>query len=201
MVNYKTSIFVIRKFRRTDMPVLFNWKINMNKLLRNLMFFLFLILSSCCIEEDLLRNEREDYLGDELRIDGLYYYLLEGEIRGITFLYRNGICFEIFGDGTKRYNPEEIKTLLTEKHIGYHINDKSSWGIFHVAGNSFFMEKWATPLDRNRSTFIESGHILDGTSFLITKIDDSHSGVKEVNRIYYFYPYSPKPDSTNKFIK
>ena len=161
----------------------------------------FLIFSSCWREDDLLRNEREDYIGDNLQTEGFYYYYFEGEIRGVTFLYRNGICFEITGDGNKRANPEEVKTLLTEAHIEYHRKRKASWGIFRVMGNTFFKEKWTPPSHGSRATVIESGHILNNSSFLITKRNDSQEGIKDSNRTYYFYPYSPKPDSTNVFIK
>jgi len=167
----------------------------------SIILFFFLILSSCCYDDDLLRNEREDYLGDNLRIDGFYYYYFEGEIRGVTFFYRNGICLEIVGDGNKRADPEDVKTLLTEENIEYHRKSKEGWGLFKVIGNTFFSEKWNAPMNGVRATVIESGHILNDTSFLITKRDNSISGITDSNRTYFFYPYSPKPDSTNVFIK
>jgi len=168
---------------------------------KNFIILFFLILSSCCYEDDLLRNEREDYLGDNLRIDGFYYYYFQGEIRGVTFFYRNGICLEIVGDGNKRADPEEVKTLLTEEYIEYHRKRKAGWGIFKFVGNTFLIEKWTAPSYGSRATIIESGHILNETSFLITKSDDSQEGITDSNRTYFFHPYNPKPDSTNVFIK
>jgi len=168
---------------------------------RKSIILFFFILSSCCYDDDLLRNEREDYLGDNLRIDGFYYYYFQGEIVGITFFYKNGICLEIIGDGNKRANPEEVKTLFTEENIEYNRKRKAGWGVFKVTGNAFFSEKWIPPFYGSRATVIESGYILNDTSFRITKTDDSKEGITDSNRTYFFYPYNPKPDSTNNYIK
>ena len=85
----------------------------------NPLFIFFLMLSSCVFHEDLLRNTREDYLNDNIRIDGFYYaYSDEGQIRNnIYFLYRNGVYFSVVGDGQERTKPEEVKTLLTEERL------------------------------------------------------------------------------------
>ena len=168
----------------------------------NPLFIFFLMLSSCVFHEDLLRNTREDYLNDNIRIDGFYYaYSDEGQIRNnIFFLYRNGVYFSVVGDGQERTKPEEVKTLLTEERLKRLAQYKDLWGIFLIKGNDILLESWSIT-HGNHYSVIESGYILNDTTFTITKRDDNLSGISNSNYTYYFYPYSPKPDSTNVFIE
>ena len=173
----------------------------MKNLCAKLIIFFFLILYSCWREDDLLRNERIDYFGNELRIDGFYYSYDQGKIINVIFLYRNGIYFLVNSDGKERTNPDEVVTLLTKEHIERCKTNKVLWGIFLLNGNDILIEKWAFAGPGWKSTVIESGTILSDTSFIITKRNDSRAGNKEAVYEYFFYPHSPKPDSTNIFIK
>jgi len=166
----------------------------------NPLFIYFLILSSCTFEDDLLRNTREDYLNDSIRIDGFYYAYSEGQIRKIYFLYRNGVYFSVVGDGQERTKPEEVKTLLTEERFNRLKTEKTLWGIFIIKGNDILFESWSKTHGDHYSV-VETGEILNDTTFTITKRDDNLSGISSSNYTYYFYPYSPKPDSTNVFIE
>jgi hypothetical protein len=172
----------------------------MNKKFTKQLIIFFLILSSCVFEDDLLRNTREDYLGDNLCLDGFYYYYDEGKIRGVKFLYRNGVSFEVIGDDKERTKPEEVHTLLTKDRLERLKMDKDMWGIFNIKGNNISLETWRI-MSGNHHSVIYSGAILNDTTFIITKRDHANSGVTNANYTYYFYPYSPKPDSTNTFIK
>ena len=174
---------------------------NMKFIIKYLIILFFFIFSSCWREDDLLRNKREDFIGDNLRLDGFYYSYDQGKINNVVFFYRNGIYFLVNGDGKERTSPEELNTLLTENHIEWCQNRKHFWGIFLVHGNNILIEKWTFAGLGWKTTVIESGTILNDTSFEITKRDDFRAGSKEVYYEYFFYPYSPKPDSTNVFIK
>jgi len=185
------------------MTVLF---LKMKKMKKNfskyVIFFLFTLFSCVsCTKDDLLKNEREDYLGDNLQIDGFYYDYYQGKIMNVIFLYRNGIYFLVDGDGKERTSPDEVKTLLMEEHINSCKTWKLNWGIFIIKGNNILIEKWSSTGAGWKSTVIESGTIIDDTSFIITKRDNSKTGIKDTYYEYFFYPYSPKPDSTNFFIK
>ena len=169
------------------------------KYTKSLLLF-FLILSSCCYEDDLLRNTREDYLGDNLRIDGFYYSFFQGKIYDVLFLYRNGVYFQVVGDGKERTKPDEVQILLVNDHLKWLINNKDCWGIFNIKDNDISLETWRITHGTHYSV-IHSGVILNDTTFTITKSDYTDSGITDRNRTYHFYPYSPKPDSTNTFIK
>jgi len=165
-----------------------------------LLLVFFLIFSSCIFEDDLLRNPREDYLGDNIYIEGFYYTYFEGKIRRILFLYRNGICFRVYGDGKDRTTPEEAETLLTENHLKWLITDKECWGIYIIKDHNILLESWMNTHGDHHSV-VETGEILNDTTFIITKRDHNLSGISSVNYTYHFYPYSPKPDSMNIFIE
>jgi hypothetical protein len=107
----------------------------------------------------------------------------------------------VVGDGKERTKPNEVKTLLTEERIEWHKKQKDLWGIFSINSNNILIERWSFAGLGWKSTVIESGTIINDTSFTITKWDDSHAGITNAHYEYFFYPYSPKPDSTNVFIK
>jgi len=172
----------------------------MHKKYTKQLFLFFLLLSSCfCSEDEPLRNTRRDYIGDNIRIDGFYYHYFQEKITGVL-LYRNGVFFEVSGDGKDRTKPEEVETLLTEEHIKLVKSKKYHCGIFIVEGNRILFETWRITQGNHNAVF-QSGEILNDTTFLITKHNYSDAGIKDVNYPYYFYPYSPKPDSTNIFIE
>jgi len=175
---------------------------NMKFKIKYLIILFFFILSSCWREDDLFRNKSENFIGDNLRIDGFYYSYYQGKINNVVFFYRNGVSFNIIGDGQDRTKPEEIQTLLRDvERMERYKTYKDLWGIFLVHGNNILIEKWTFAGLGWKTTVIESGTILNDTSFEITKRDDFRAGSKEVYYEYFFYPYSPKPDSTNVFIK
>ena len=50
--------------------------------------------------------------------------------------------------------------------------------------------------------YLDKGEIQNDSTFLITKSIRSKTGEeKELNEIYHFKQFSPKPDSTNVFVK
>jgi hypothetical protein len=93
-----------------------------------------------------------------------------------------------------------VKTLLSEDRLDRLKKYKDLWGIFNISGNGISLETWRI-MQGNHHSVIHSGAILNDTTFTITKSDFTDSGITDSNDTYHFYPYSPKPDSTNTFIK
>jgi hypothetical protein len=176
------------------------WKWEIMKKIYAKSIILFFLIFSSCLGDDLLKNTREDYMGDNLRIGGFYYEYYQGKITSVVFLYRNGIYFLVNGDGKERTSPDEVTTLLTEDHIKFCKTDKFNWGVFIIKGNDILIETWSPTGAGWRATATESGTILNDTSFIITKRRWSQTE-KDMYDEYFFYPYSPKPDSTNNYIK
>lgn len=78
----------------------------------------------------------------------------------------------------------------------------SKWGLFVIDNQTIKFERYYPSDDITRWTYIREGIILNDTTFLITtsyRSDGSDFSIK--NEIYHFRQFSPKPDSTNNFIK
>ncbi|MDR2916031.1 MAG: hypothetical protein LBV74_14600 [Tannerella sp.] len=185
----------------------------MNKLKILVMITLNIILSSSgCDKErnessdDRLVLEKMDYRGEELRIDGYYrrynYVGKEPKPRSVTpfIFYRNGI---ILGD--VGYPIDRISEMEEKFRDGFYATNaaKYQWGVFQIEGSKIKYEKWV-PSDGPFSAFIYEGVILNDTTFIINKSyrmrDIDKKASTEVNWEYHFKPFSPKPDSTNRFI-
>ena len=173
----------------------------MKKMYAKSIILFFLTFSSCFKENISLSNVREDYNGDNLQIDGLYYQKLSsGYINLVEFYFRNGIKFRM-SFSEEITDPAELDSILTKEKIESHRKRKYNWGIFKINDNDFLSEHWETPTQGNYyATITLTGEILSDTSFILTKMVHSQ-GVSELKDIRHFHPFSPKPDSTNVFIK
>ena len=161
------------------------------------------ILSSCLKENTPLINSRVDYLGDNLRIDGFYYEKKPDGTLGsrLTFFYKNGVKFVVtFSEMIT--DPVECVTILTKDRVEADRKRKYNWGIFIIKNNDFFCEEWSTPINGNYVNLItQTGEILSDTCIMITTFNNGNTFQENLKGMMYFYPYNPKPDSTNIFIE
>lgn len=152
---------------------------------------------------DELTFDKRPYLGDELRMDGYFYHQYtapagrhsSGEITGhdIYFFYRNGVV---------RYvgSLESLDSLTNEKFMDG--TARYEWGLFQVDGDRIAFERWYPPSKTYTVAEIRSGRILNDTTFVITALQRSNGeNLTQREETYHFRPFSPKPDSTNRFIK
>lgn len=145
--------------------------------------------------DDILSLERRDYHGNELRTDG-YYYTKKDSYEGIIYskyaLYRNGVIRYI--DGSKFIQP----SFGSNKY-------KYDWGVFKIENGKILFECWQPGNGGALKSYVNSGEILNDTTFVIKEIYRMHKGQKTdargKNEVYHFVAYSPKPDSTNNFVK
>jgi len=161
------------------------------------------ICMSCCSKlfpDEKLTMQREDYTGNELKIDGYYYcYFERTDVTAICFLYRNGIIISASG-----YLGSELNGIEKEM-VAYYpkLNSKIYWGIFSINSNTIQYEKWIeSPSGINAAINRRSGYIENDTTFHIT--DSYYSGTKEteqVDEVWHFKQFANKPDSTNNYIK
>ena len=152
--------------------------------------------------DDKLSLDRTDYNGSELRIDGYYYQEKDGEFYSLYFFYKNGVLQDLGGG----YTPSELSELESKIKNGTfdNANDvKYYWGVFQVDGSGIKFEKWYG--ERPYPAFVRDGYIVNDTTFVITQSYRMKRGKKKVERAkdetYHFKKFSPKPDSTNEFIK
>lgn len=150
---------------------------------------LFLLFNNSCGHRKKFELIREDYLGDNIRLDGFYYNKPE-----LThfFLYRNGIMYssdntdENFNDLLDYYkNPENYNNVY---NLPYY------WGVFQIDNKDIKFETWVSgDAFGGYSTRQFDGRIINDTTLIINDQGGSNT--------FYFHKFSPKPDSTNTFIE
>lgn len=158
---------------------------------------------SCEKELHKLSMTKAPYTGTELRIDGYYYSNLVFTDRiGIAIFYRDGVCINTWvkpvNQDTLSYIENEI--LLNSAFINKIKSIPTHIGVFQIKTKSIEFETWEA--GRDIITFSHYGEILNDTTFLITKQVNNDSGKSYSEKLTYrFRQFSPKPDSTNNFIK
>lgn len=81
-------------------------------------------------------------------------------------------------------------------------NDKKLyWGLFNINTTIIRIEKWYPSSGSGMPVYLHEGEIINDTTFRITRSVRQKTGEeKELNEIYHFKEFFPKPDSTNSFI-
>jgi len=157
----------------------------------SIIFILILVaLSSGTCSMDNLQIERKNYSGTNLRIDGVFYNKPE---KAHFFLYRNGVFF----DGGTGFNGSisELKEFYSNNEnfsTAYELPYR--WGVFIIENDEILIEKWVSSDAFGRYTTTKySGIIINDTALLLNHPIGTDT--------FYFQKFSPKPDSTNTFIK
>lgn len=162
---------------------------------------------SCCSKSLFVCEEltlpKQSYNGSELRIDGYYYlkyYPSENEIYYSTyFLFQNGII--LYGGAVKETELSRLENdFISYEWINTVRKHRDFWGVFNIKDDKILFERWY-PNSPQPVPYIREGKILNDTTFHITVLyRPDGSERSELNDIYHFKQFSPKPDSTNNFI-
>jgi hypothetical protein len=156
-------------------------------------------LIGCEVEHDSLTLTREDFQGNQLRLNGYYYH--EGMGDSVFWdhfiLYRNGV---ILSCGTNP--PLRLENYFDDAHFINKLKiNRTCWGIFQISGDSIQFEKWYHGGGAAKLVYARKGIILNDSTFVMTvssKSNGDHHST--INELYHFRKFSPKPDSTNQFI-
>ena len=169
-----------------------------------ILIILQMLFTQCCsflCDDDELSLPLIPYTGNELRIDG-YYYQIGDDGKGfydVYFFYKNGIILNLGGGQNSLYELDEYVERCKQNKYVY--SSKIGWGIFVIEGNNIKFERWY-PKEKPYYAYVREGIILNDTTFHITKSYRSNgTNYSPEDEIYYFRKFSPKPDSTNNFIK
>lgn len=171
---------------------------------------LFTVLTSCvscekmntCKDKE-LTIKRAEYSGQELRMDGFYFGNPNVDSQGrnlyeLFVFYKNGI---VMLPGTVELNKmEEYIITITNSNQQ---NTKFVWGLFVINNKEISLEHWVAA-QCGYPAVLRSGEILNDTTFVLRKmVRNGSQGTEEtvINEEFNFRQFSPKPDSTNNFIK
>lgn len=169
------------------------------------------VFSSCkkLFEDEELSMERVDYTGTELRTDGYYYYryqyynsredsLYDKFIP--WFLYRNGVS--LYGHVYDYSEMEEVEKKFEEgSFYDIYKDRKTQWLVFQISDSVIDFEGWDTGGLFSKTTVKQYAKIINDTTFCrCSKRPQKGENVKWGDD-FHFKQFSPKPDSTNSFIK
>ena len=155
-------------------------------------------------KDDTLTMTRTDYTGNQLKIDG-YYYLKDSasyqRVNHATFFYRNGIRRNVGGASESLEKYDAYISSINEAF--FKEGDKWTVGVFIIESNSIKYERWA--LTQPYKAYTYTGTIINDTTFHITEsyrmLHGKKTEITSENSTYYYHKFSPKPDSTNLYVK
>jgi len=112
-------------------------------------------------------------------------------------LYKNGILLDVGGASRSL---EEMDEYIRKNYVrdNWYKKNKYVWGVFFIEDNTIRINQLSQ--DYPHRGFVQEGIILNDTTFKITKFS-SGDKVREKDDVYHFREFSPKPDSTNVYIK
>jgi len=177
----------------------------------NLLLIIFIVaMSGNCtkdivFKDDELSFQRIPYTGNQLRVDGYYYQKKDGKFFTMYCFYRDGIVLYLGGGFTSGQIIELEDRIQNGSFYQDIKNQKDYWGVFKIENTSILFEKWYPSSGGGLPAYVRAGEILNDTTFVITESYRMQGGkkkeVRERNETYHFRKFSPKPDSTNIFIK
>lgn len=164
------------------------------------LILIFFVSCQKWVKDEELTIARQPYNGNELRLDGYYYYMRDGIIFDTYFFYRNGVL--IYGGASDSISSDPVCTMdqVFKSDSFVHTLNKDDYGVFLIQNDSIVFEKWglvqgSKPVDRYL------GKIMNDTTFIISRIESPYSGdYYQDNILFRFHSFSPKPDSTNAYI-
>ena len=139
---------------------------------------------------------RENYLGKQVRTDGIYTYK-NSSSKFSFFLYTNGIILREFCLDIASKNIDEVIEYLKVLPHNHPCQDiVYAGGVFKIEGSEIKIEKWMS--GANWDTYYTrkyDGNIINDTTICINKWHTNGCDT------FHFTALPVKPDSTNLFIK
>lgn len=175
-----------------------------NRILITGILLIVILFSFSCkdwFEDEDFSMTREEYSGDQIKIDGYYYYYYSQDsgLASITIFYKNGIVIDGIGE---RSNLIEIENSFSNGKFYQSVTKiKEVWGIYQVENNQIMIERIIAMGGFNRISYTDYGEILNDTTIHLYKHKETYKNISEsMNDTLHFKQFSPKPDSTNVFI-
>ena len=158
----------------------------------NIVLFLFLCFSQSCLRklpDEKLTMKQIPYNGYEIKTNGCFISDTFGNnLCTYLFFYKNGVNFGL----SDRANINNINQFTGG--IDSYRNHKGSWGLFQVENNLLTIQEWQSSVDTIQYIIYNKTFKISNDTTLVIQ-NDSYI------RYYHFAKFSPKPDSTNVFIK
>lgn len=160
------------------------------------------LVMSC--SDALLNMKAGKALDEKLNLKGYYYSNTaynSPDLLTIYFLYENGVIY--YGGSIREKSLIAADNYIRENLLNSSISspDKISLGVFNIINDLIQFERWEASTGYKANTVTRKGKILNNYSFLITeKIYHYNNSRESVQDTFYYRPFLPKPDSTNKWV-
>jgi hypothetical protein len=110
------------------------------------------------------------------------------------FFYQDGVMLS-FRDIS------DITSLNQFMYLDDIRKEKTMWSVFSINDSVITSQGWGDPWGHRRPLVTGYAKIINDTTILWYKQENTRTGTYEYNNVVYFRKFSPKPDSTNVFIK
>lgn len=163
----------------------------------------FLLFGSCKPKNIIL--PKNTGLTNQLRIDGFYYEKvnLNNDAVKVIFLYRNGVVCDLLT--FEKLDMQVIREHINKFYNGTDnniVNSRLHWGSFELLEKEISLTNWYPSSGGPLPVYVKKGIVLNDTTFVIKEYETTKGKKKgDLNDTYKFVKFSPKPDSTNNFIK
>lgn len=167
------------------------------ELLRNILISILLLALVSCFRESTLYLPEENQKG-RLKMSGLYYIIKDTTMYSFI-LYENGLYLYTFGTSCQTVDCQ-IASIekYSERDTKMNFYDyKGSWGIYSILDDRIQINRYFGIGLASYGIQELEGYILNDTTIRFTHFNNRKMDEEE---IYQFHHFSPKPDSTNKFI-
>ncbi len=176
----------------------------MNKILNILLICLAFSCKKDQQDEE-LHLQQTPYFGDELRIDGFYYWTFNnGNSTRVFVLFSNGVIQGGTSYSGKDWEDKLISDILSGDYHASSIKRKYEWGLFEIEDSLIRYEMWFPSPPGPMVSAASEGTILNDTTFHLQRSFRFENGkrvnISERDELFHFRQFSPKPDSTNPFI-
>ena len=168
------------------------------------------VFSSCkkLFEDEELSMELTNYTGTELRTDGYYYYRYQYYNSREDSLYDKFLPWILYRNGVSLYGyvydyseMEEVEKEFEDGSFYDKLKDrKLQWLVFQISDSVIDFEGWDTGGLFSRPTVKRYAKIVNDTTFCMCS-NRPQKGENVMGWWFHFKQFSPKPDSTNSFIK
>jgi len=165
------------------------------KFISVILFLVFLALVGSCkrtLPDEEFTLIKTPYNGSVIHMNGCYIsdqYELN-DYCGYCFFYSNGVYFAL----SDKLNIKNIFNFTGG--IDNRRSDKSSWGLFQISNDTIKVQVWK--MSDVSTQFIVQNRIYKIINDTTLSIDILNDG--DIN-YFHFKKFTPKPDSTNVFIK
>jgi hypothetical protein len=172
----------------------------MVKLISTIALLIILLLG--CKDPNLIMPKRENS-SNKLSLNGYYYLKESGSNTGIIsvlFLYQNGILLHV---GGFKMSLPEIDDYINTNILNYNFSkNRLGWGVYIINNFNITFERWYPSSGGPMPVYVRKGNILNDSTFIMLSSEKQNGKDKKfISETYHFRAFSPKPDSTNNFIK